>query len=268
MATTRTLRRWWSLYRCSPGIKTEAGFFGRTPVWCQNRDHPKALEQAHLAAGYVPTPGGYIGSKRRCPKGIGGKKCESSGKNCSLHNYCIAWDVEYNYNPHFRRRLTKRALWKLYRAGKTKYNPDIVASILKVKNTHGETLFRYLGYAIGDTMHWQLNVPPSRQTVDWTTVGDGVPPSQEVDDMFCKYRDGFGTQSGDEKVRHWQIKLNELRYDTGGVDGKYGTKTQGAVAIVAGGSGVQIGAVESAAIDIAVGGLHGSGSYTYGNPGG
>ena len=253
------------MYRCAPGIKVESGFFGRTPVWCQNRDHPRALEQAHLAAGYVPTPGGYIGSKRNCPAGIGGKKCQSSGKNCSPHNYCIAWDVEYNYNPHFRKRLTKRALWKLYRAGKTKYNPDIVAAILKVRNTHGEQLFRWLGYVIGDTMHWQLNVPPGRQAVDWSTVGDGtIWSAEEDDDMFCSYKDGFGTKNGDDKVRHWQIKLNELRYNTGGVDGKYGSKTQGAVVIVAGGNGTRIGPVETAAIDIAIAKSKGSGSYISG----
>lgn len=251
MAVTSLVRDWWYLYRCSYGNQVPSGFFGRAPVYAQNPDHVVALESAHLAAGYVPTVGGYIGSRRSCPKGIGGKVCQNSGKDCSLHNYGIAWDIEYNHNPHFKRRLTKTALWKLYRGGWTKYNPDIVASILGVKNTHGEPLFRWLGYAIGDTMHWQINVPPSRQEVDWSTVGDGTIPVASTsggEDMYLPlgYSDGFRSNpKRKEDVRWLQKALNRAGLNAGVEDGAYGNDTATAVAkLVAGSDGRTFGATQ------------------------
>jgi len=168
MASTKQVRDWWYLYRCSYGDRTS--MFGRSPVYAQNTSHVRALEQAHYNAGYYPTSGGFIGSRRNCPNGVGGKVCQESGRWCSLHNYGLAWDVEYQYNPNFGRPLARIELQGLFDQGKTKYHPDIVDFILGVKNTHGEQMFEWLGYKLGDTMHWQLNVPPERQEVDWSTV--------------------------------------------------------------------------------------------------
>lgn len=252
MAVTSLVRDWWYLYRCRYGKEVPSGFFGRTPVYAQNPDHVVALESAHIAAGYVPQSGGYIGSRRRCPTGISGKTCQQSGKDCSLHNYDLAWDVEYNYNPHFHRRLTESTLWALYREGKTKYNSDIVASILTVKNTHGEQLFRWLGYAIGDTMHWQINVPPSRQEVDWSTVGDRTTPIAAAaggeNNMYLPlgYSDGFRSNPRRKEDVLWlQKALNRAGLDAGVEDGAYGRDTSAAVLRLGlGGDGRTFGAAE------------------------
>jgi len=176
---TNQLRDAWHLYRCSYGTPTT--MFGRSPVWAQNPDHVAALEAAHLAAGYVPTVGGYIGSKRRCPNGIGGRICQDNGDGCSTHNYGIGWDVEYNLNPNLKRRIRPDELQRLYEQGVTKYSPAIVDVILAVENTDGERLFTWLGYTIGDLMHWQLNVPPERQTVDWGTIMEPAPNITECE---------------------------------------------------------------------------------------
>ncbi len=170
MTDTETVRDWWSEYRCNYGTSTN--MFGRTPVFAQNTSHVRALEQAHFVAGYYPTPGGYIGSKRVCPSGIGGRKCEDDGRNCSLHNYGLAWDVEYNYNPMMSKPYTTSMLWEAFESGLTKYNPDIVDSIYRVTNLQGEQMFNWKGYSLGDFMHWQLNVPPWRQDVDWDSIPD------------------------------------------------------------------------------------------------
>lgn len=172
---TNELRDAWHLYRCTYGTAT--AMFGRSPVYAQNTEHVRALEQAHYNAGYVPTAGGFIGSKRVCPKGIAGRICEDNGDGCSTHNYGIGWDVEYNLNPNLKRRITELELQDLYDAGVTKYSPSIVDGIFAVENTAGEQLFTWLGYTLGDLMHWQLNIPPERQTVDWSTVGQAQAPN-------------------------------------------------------------------------------------------
>jgi hypothetical protein len=144
--------------------------FGRSPVYAQNTSWVRALEQAHYNGGYVPTSGGFIGSKRNCPKGIGGKRCQEDGDDCSLHNYGLAWDIEYQYNPHVKRKIDVAELWELFDAGVTKYNPNIVAVIEAVRTTGGVQAFTWLGYSLGDFMHWQVNFPPEDQEIDWTTV--------------------------------------------------------------------------------------------------
>lgn len=168
MTTTNKIRDWWHLYRCSYGTATN--MFGRSPVYAQNTSWVRALEQAHYNAGYVPTTGGFIGSKRNCPHGIGGKDCQEDGDDCSLHNYGLAWDVEYQYNPHVKRRIDEDELWTLFNTGVTKYNPDIVRVIEAVKTTGGVQAFTWLGYSLGDFMHWQVNFPPEDQEIDWSTV--------------------------------------------------------------------------------------------------
>ena len=110
MASTRTKRQWWHHYRCTAGSLRPGGFFGRGPVYEQDIIHEaySALEQGHIGAGFKVHNNGYIGSKRQCPAGIGGRKCQANGDNCSLHNYCIALDVEYQYNklsPSYPKRV-------------------------------------------------------------------------------------------------------------------------------------------------------------------
>jgi len=212
------MRDWWSELRCTYGTPTN--MFGRTPIYAQEPDWVRALEQAHYGAGYVPTPGGFIGSRRRCPAGIGGKDCQPDGDDCSLHNYGLAWDIEYNYNPHFRRRLDEVELWELFTAGKTKYNPDNVAVILGVETTRGARAFTWLGYSIGDTMHWQWNTGPEDREINWATV----PNTNGEGEM----------RTGDQgtNVQKWQNYLNRWKdvYQPGltpiDEDGTFGLATE------------------------------------------
>lgn len=255
MASTHIKRGWWYLYRCIRGPENPHGFFGRYPVFAANKDVVEclmALEQAHLGAGYVPTPGGWVGSMRYCPSGIGGHECEPSGKNCSLHNHGpIAWDIEYNYNklsPYYPRYHSPEDIF-VRDARLHKYTPEIVEAIKGVKNMDGERLFKWLGI-IGDYMHWEIDVPPERANVDWTTVPDGVPPvekpDQEVVYMLPVLRKGDGLDSrtfGDrtyltEEVAALQAALRSRGYleDGGtshdpvcGIDGRFWDGTEAVV---------------------------------------
>jgi len=219
MTGTRQIRDWWHEDRCTYGVKTN--MFGRTPIYAQETEWVRALEQAHYGAGYYPTPGGYIGSRRNCPAGIAGKPCQQDGDDCSLHNYGLAWDIEYNYNPHFRRSLSDEELWDLFDQGRTKYNPDIINVIYQVKNMEGERMFSSLAQSIGDTMHWQINVHPDRRQVDWSTV-----PNTDGEGMM---RNG----SSGTNVQKWQNYLN--RWNTEHLiglpplveDGDFGDSTEG-----------------------------------------
>lgn len=252
MATTRVKRQWWELYRCTPGVEVRAGFFGRSPVRAANREVEEcvnALEQAHLGAGYVPTPGGYIGSRRSCPSGIGGKTCQPNGMDCSLHNYCIAWDVEYNYNGHVTpyRPITAHEAFVVYR-DHHKYTAEQVAAIEGVKTLDGKQLFRWLGW-IRDFMHWELDVAPEDVSVDWATVPNGVPPVPKPPDLEVVYmlpvlRKGDGLKSrtfGDRTflnvevtalqaaLRSWGFHDDNSHDDGCGIDGRFWDGTEAAL---------------------------------------
>ena len=172
MASTHLIRNQWSTYRCSPGVRRTTGFFGRHPVYEQHGtfDAVNALERGHLGSGYVPASDGFIGSKRNCPYGIAGAICSPSGRGCSLHNYCLAYDIEYNYNKHIKARTYPEDFNEPWFPAVCKYTLAQVRAIEGIQNTFGEQIWKWLGWAIGDFMHWQINVPPERITVDWNTV--------------------------------------------------------------------------------------------------
>ena len=181
MASTYNVRKWWWGYRCSQGILRLKGFFGRDPVFEQaiSHDAVNALEDGHYGAGYVPVNGGWIGSKRQCPRGLGGARCQDSGSGCSLHNYVLAYDIEYNYNSYIRARVTPEDFDEWWFLAVCKYTLAQVRAIEGIQNTFGEQMWKWLGWSIGDFMHWQINVPPWRCQVDWNTV----PGVEVVDDM-------------------------------------------------------------------------------------
>ncbi len=184
MASTTQVRSWYYLYRCSPGVLRGEGFFGRHPVYEQNISHDavSALEQGHLGSGYVPDDDGFIGSKRQCPYGIGGRKCQPDGNWCSIHNYCLAYDIEYNYNKHIKTRVYPEDFDEGWFPAVCKYTLEQVRAIEGIKNTHGEQIWLWLGWPIGDFMHWQINVPDNRLEVDWNTVpGAEVEPDMPID---------------------------------------------------------------------------------------
>ncbi len=178
MAFTSMVRSWWDFHRCSLGQVRPTGFFGRHTVWQQPElaDAVTALEAGHINSGYVPASDGYIGSRRNCPYGIAGRECLPSGSGCSLHNYCIAYDIEYNYNRHINVRVYADDFDAYWFPAVCKYTLAQVRAIEGIKNTDGEQLWTWLGWAIGDFMHWQINVPYYRSAVDWNTV-----PKEEVE---------------------------------------------------------------------------------------
>ena len=187
MASTHQTRDWYDLYRCSPGVLRPEGFFGRHPVHEQDITHDAvtALEQGHYGSGYVPESDGWIASKRWCPHGIAGAICQPSGSGCSLHNYCIAYDIEYNYNKIIHARVFPADFEESWFTNVCKYTLDQVYAIEGILNTDGEQMWKWLGWAIGDFMHWQINVPEDRLEVDWNTV----PGVEVVDDMAIDSRD-------------------------------------------------------------------------------
>ena len=253
MAFTSTVRSWWDFHRCSKGVVRPTGFFGRHTVWQQPElaDAVTALEAGHINSGYVPSSDGYIGSRRDCPHGIAGATCQPSGSGCSLHNYVIAYDVEYNYNKHIRARAYPEDFKAWWFPAVCKYTLAQVRTIEGIKNTDGEQLWTWLGWAIGDFMHWQINVPSYRAVVDWNTVPTSKVVTEEDNDMmFVEYSDGFGVSGGDLKVRYWQALMAALGADIGadGVDGKYGNDTVAAVNELTGAVGRRIGPVEAAAL--------------------
>lgn len=258
---TSAVRREWSEYRCKLGKMIDPKWtLGRKPIYLQVKFHDAgaAFFTALLSSGYELEPtwpdAGFIGSYRRCPAGIGGHDCQEDGSWCSLHNYCLAIDLEYDRNPHLRVKRPDPA-WMFARC---KLNRSNVEAIESIRTMNGHQVWRWLGWTIGDTMHFQGNVTQDDVAtgIDWSSVlgWDGeppTPPSEEDDEMFVEYRDGFGTD-GDEMVRYWQLKLMALGQDTGGSDGKYGDKTKAAVvAVVSGSDGMQIHAVEAVGIDSA-----------------
>ena len=254
---TSAVRQAWAPYRCRVGAVLDPRWTqGRKPIYLRPQVHQAgvAFFAALLNSGYVLQAdwpnSGYIGSYRRCPSGIAGHECESNGKWCSLHNYCLAIDLEYDLNPHLH---VKRADpdWLFARCKLSRVN---VVAVESIKTTRGSQVWKWLGWSIGDTMHFQINVKPDDVEIDWSTVlgWDGEPPDgEEEEKMFVQYRDGFGTD-GDEKVRYWQMRLVSIGQDTGGVDGKYGDKTRAAVAaVVPASDGMQIHALEAVGIDTA-----------------
>ncbi len=215
---TQQVREWWSGYRCDYGTSTN--MFGRTPVYAQETEWVRALEQAHFAAGYYPTQGGYIGSRRNCPRGIGGRDCQENGSNCSLHNYGLAWDIEYNYNRMYSRVIDEVELQQMFDAGMTKYNPAIVASILSVKTTGGRHAFAWRGYILGDLMHWQYNAPPDDRQIDWTTVGN-----TDGEGMLRLGEEGPNVQKWQAYCNRWAAK-DYTTWNPIAEDGVFGTITE------------------------------------------
>ena len=204
MVSTTTKRQWWAEYRCKRGVRMS--FFGRSPVYAANTDVAdawRALEQTLLASGYVPTKGAYIGSHRPCSRGIDGGPCEENGNNCSMHNYEIAIDIEYGgpdssvtYNKHLRKTRPDPG-WVYARCKFTKANYD---AVMRVKNLQGERMFRWLGLINADTMHWELDVPPDKCKVDWSTVpGDGGMEEQ----MLQKGDMGKAVKHYQERIQAW-----------------------------------------------------------------
>ena len=163
MATTSQVRYWWRTRRCDRGDKIT--LFGKA-VYLQPEAHDagRAIEMALYDYGTVVV----LGSHRNCPTGIAGKTCQQSGKNCSIHNYSLAFDFDpFKYgNPHLYRKMTP-ADW-----AKTKFTKAQVRRIEAIRTNNGKQVWRWLGELIGDTMHWEITCSPADLAtgIDWSTV--------------------------------------------------------------------------------------------------
>ena len=218
------MRRQWGTYRClnhQPAKQARLTVLGRNAGYCADAAHEgfTALDRTLEAGGYGPAATAWV--PRNCPTGIGGRTCQTDGTNCSLHNYGIAIDIDpFGLgNPYFR---DSRGRGIPFSAGRwtfadTKITRAQVEAVEAIRNTHGEQYFRWLGWAIGDTMHFELQVAPSRTDVDWDTVPEGDP------EMTLKRGDKGNA------VRYYQEAI--LGWDPDalpgfGADGDFGGETE------------------------------------------
>ncbi len=247
MTTTKQMRSWWSAYRCDHPDDRAITMFGRSAGQVAGPMYEafKAQESALVATGYRNVNSIWI--PRNCPTGIGGKTCQSDGTNCSLHNYKVADDIDPfgHGNPYFRKKFGDG--WDFDNCKFTRLQVEAVENIM---NTAGDPLFRWLGWLIGDTMHYEGQRPPTQCTVDWKTVAGGG--TGNGDGMFAVRGDKGPT------VEYWQRRLvrlgEDLTFPGGpphGIDGSYGGKTStGVKNQVPGIDGDTLGPYETELLDI------------------
>lgn len=145
---------------------------GRRPrVQVEMVEAVAALDAALSATGYE-NPCDYIGSYSY--RTIAGLDVWSE------HAYGIALDIDYggdnpaspdhpgiDKNPHLHRRIEP---------GDPAFGRDMqfterdIEAIEAIENIHGEQVWSWLGWSIGDTMHVAIALPPEALQVDWTTV--------------------------------------------------------------------------------------------------
>jgi hypothetical protein len=161
MTTTVKMRKLWAHYRCihaSNEPKTQAHLWGTdrgpTPTACV--DAWAVLETTLLESGYrIPKS---VSFQRLCPEGIDGKPCQESGADCSLHNYGLAVDIDpfKHGNRHFKKRFGDT--WDF---SDTRITRPQVEAVESIRTNSGARVFRWLGWTIGDTMHFQFDCSPS-----------------------------------------------------------------------------------------------------------
>jgi hypothetical protein len=260
MVSTSTMRKAWADYRClresgQPTVRISlyGSYVGIAPV--MTAPAWSAMEAALQANGYGNVT--RMGIERRCPKGIGGRTCFPDGTNCSLHNYSIAidWDWFAAGNPYFRKKYGDG--WDF---DDCKFTRAQAEAVERIKLLNGRQVWRWLGWAIGDTMHFELQVGPEELAtigIDPATVPDGYQPPPDTGDDWMywgKKGDGMGDNPPDSGVAYWQKVINKLRVDPIAVDGKYGDDTMAAVSVLVPSSdGMQIDADEAAEIMILLG---------------
>ncbi len=141
---------------------------GWTPVVCV--DAWSAFETTLSGMAYDKPRSAWV--ERECPTGIGDKDCQPSGVDCSLHNYGLAIDIDPFElgNDHFGTRFGDG--WSF---GDTRVTRPQVEAIEGIRTLTGTRVFRWLGWSIGDTMHFQIDCRPSDLAagIDWGTVPNG-----------------------------------------------------------------------------------------------
>jgi hypothetical protein len=132
-----------------------------------------------MANGYH-TPMGPTGSYH-CRK-IGGSS------KWSLHAYAVAIDWDYGENPYLRGTKIKPGFKSDYRFTLTENQINAVEAI---KNEDGNSIWRWLGWTIGDTMHFSVDVPPDK----CQPVSEDTMPKEQwenmIDSLFAGRPDMF-----------------------------------------------------------------------------
>lgn len=151
-------------------------FLGRYPIRVQPplADPILAMEAVLVAAGYE-NPCDFVGSwMYRAIAGTGGL--------ASAHAYAVAIDADYggdtdgdgdptiDSNPHLHDRIVPGDPRFGVEFQFTEYQIRLIEAI---RNVDGEQIWRWLGWPIGDTMHFEPLVGPDDCVVDWTTVYQG-----------------------------------------------------------------------------------------------
>ena len=204
MATHKQIEAWWSDRRCK-GPHVSLDMNGRFPVRLQPE-----LEVAGLWMADAIMANGY-----RSPMGpTGSYNCRTIGgsNTWSLHAYAVAVDWDYGENPYLRGTRIQPGFGTDPRFMLTEAQVNAVEGIV---NDDGDSIWRWLGWTIGDTMHFQVDVPPDKCAPAGTQP---VPPPIGDDDM-------------EAYIRAQQQNLNVAGFtDAEGnqlvVDGIYGSKTQ------------------------------------------
>ena len=170
---TEMVRLGWAGYLGFEKGLVKCHLLGRYPVRVQSElvEGVAAIHAALVGNGYE-NPTDFIGSYMY--RKIGGTDIWSE------HAYGTALDIDYggdtdgdgdptiDKNPHIRRRIVPGdpgfgVEWQ--------FTESDIAAIENIRNTHGEQMWSWLGWDIGDTMHVSTSVRPDRAVVDWTTVG-------------------------------------------------------------------------------------------------
>lgn len=152
----------WAPYLGKTDTLVSVTMLGRYPVKAQDFWVPAvaAMERVLIAGGYE-NPCDWIGSYK--------KRVIAGTDIWSFHSYGGAVDLDYggdvdgdgdptiDRNPHVHRRITRgdpgfSVEWQLTEAQ--------VDAVEKIKTVNGKTVWRWLGWSIGDTMHFEPACTP------------------------------------------------------------------------------------------------------------
>lgn len=184
MASDYQLRQWYEPWKCrkDPSLWTTHQFYHVTvPIPRVAGDAYEALEQTLRYHAYNPSgadTGTYV-----C-RNIDWKPDSDPTAVPSQHSYGTAIDFDWFDNPDGP-------------AGSNPWSGDLtkvqIDAVYAIKNTQGERIWTWGGYwRRVDRMHFQLDVPPSRLMVDWSTVPKEVDMAlpKEVEDFVMQMYNG------------------------------------------------------------------------------
>ncbi len=192
--------RWWGSRSCGKG-RIDVTFMGRSPVRIQPEmvNAVAALERAFIDNGY------------QMPIGVTGSySCRTIGGSdkMSLHSIPIAIDVDYSNNPYLRGDPVERGYGTDPRFLITETQVDAVEAIV---NEDGVPIWKWLGWSLGDTMHFEIDVPPDKvEPVDPGPEPSCVPSWYDYDVYWKPYIDAVwlgGAPDECKTLTHWELSV-------------------------------------------------------------